>query len=116
MLSPWQGQRMYSDRMKRRAFISLLGGAAVWPLVARAQQPPIPVIGLLGMSPASANARRLDGLRSGLRDVGYVDGQNVAIVFRWADDPTELPALAAELVRRDVAMIISGGNAATGAA
>jgi putative ABC transport system substrate-binding protein len=101
----------------RREFITLLSSAAAaWPLAVRAQQPPVPVIGFLGMNPASGYASRLDGLRSGLRDAGYIDGHNVAIAFLWADDPTELPRLAAELVRRDVAVIICSGNTATGAA
>jgi putative tryptophan/tyrosine transport system substrate-binding protein len=101
----------------RREFITLLSSAAAaWPLAVRAQQPPVPVIGFLGMNPASGYASRLDGLRSGLRDAGYIDGHNVAIAFLWADDPTELPRLAAELVRRDVAVIICSRNTATGAA
>jgi putative ABC transport system substrate-binding protein len=102
--------------MRRRHVIALVGGAIAWPLVARAQQPAIPVIGFLGMNPVSAYASRLDGLRAGIRDAGYVEGRTVAIEFRWADGPADLPELAAELVRRQVALIICSGNAATSAA
>src|SRR6266545_8217332 len=99
--------------MRRREFITLLGGAAAWPLTARAQQPSIPVIGLLGAAPASAYASRVSGLRSGLRELGYVEGRNVAIEFAWASSPAQLPELAAQLVDRKVAVIVTGGNAMT---
>ncbi len=104
--------------MRRREFMTLVGGAAAatWPLAARAQQPPIPVIGFLGIAPAASYAGRLDGLRSGLRDLGYVEGRNVVIEFRWAESSAQLPELAADLAKRDVAVIVTSGNAATRAA
>jgi len=103
--------------MKRREFISLVGGAAAsWPLTARAQQPVLPVIGFLGMAPASANASRTEALRRGLEELGYVENRNVTFAFRWADSPAQLPELAADLAKRRVAVIGTSGNAATRAA
>ena len=104
--------------MKRREFMALVGGvAAGWPLTVRAQQPAKPVIGLLSATSPEANADTMHALRQGLKDIGYVEGENVAIQYRWAENQIDkLPALAADLVRQQVAVIFAIASSAALAA
>src|SRR5215470_11881622 len=104
--------------IRRRRFLATLGGAAAWPLAARAQQAATPVIGYLNLaSPESDASSRLTGLRRGLNQTGYVEGRNFVIEYRWAGNQADrLPALAADLVRLQVTVIVVAGTPAALAA
>jgi len=104
--------------VKRRDFITLLGGAStvVWPLAARAQQTAMAVVGFLRVTSASDSTHLVAAFQQGLKQMGFVDGQNVAMEYRWADGQEDrLPELAADLVRRRVAVIVGHSTAAQAA-
>jgi putative ABC transport system substrate-binding protein len=104
---------MQFDQLTRRDFITLLGGATAWPLAARAQQPAIPLVGFLHSGSPDVFADRLRAFHQGLKHTGFVEGENVGIAYRWAENQLDrLPELAAELVRRQVAVIAANSPAA----
>jgi putative tryptophan/tyrosine transport system substrate-binding protein len=100
--------------MRRREFIAGLGGAAAWPLAARAQKQALPVVGFVSVGSADSFADRVRAFRKGLAEAGYVEGQNATVEYHWLDGRYDLlPALMADLVRRRVAVIATPGNSAT---
>ena len=102
--------------MKRREFVTLLGGAVAWPLTARAQQQAMPTVGFLRVTPAAVSRHLVAAFQQGLKQTGFVDGQNVGIEYRWGDGQEDrLPELAADLVRRRVAVIVGHSTAALAA-
>src|SRR6516164_8216452 len=104
---------LLSRHTRRRDFITLIGGAAAWPLAARAQQPAMPVVGILGISAPDTIGDRLRAFRLGLKEAGYIDGENLAIDYRWTQFD-RFPELAADFVRKRVAVIttIAGASLA----
>src|SRR6266446_7185056 len=104
--------------MRRREFITLLGGGAVaWPLAVRAQQPTLPIVGFLDSRSSDGMASRLAAFRQGLKEVGLVEGENVTIIYRWAEDRVDrLPEMASELARQATVIVTTGGPPAAFAA
>ena len=103
--------------MKRREFITLLGGAAIWPVAARAQERALPVIGILSPRSPTVDLPLIEVIREGLNDTGFAEGRNFAIDYRWADGQFDrLAGLAADLVRRQVAVIVAIGGEVAGRA
>jgi len=116
LISRVEAELTWGKAVKRREFMTLLGGTAAWPLAARAQQPAMPVIGMLRSTRAEGFAYMTEALRAGLSESGYDVGRNLVIEYRWADEQHgRLPALAAELTRKPVAVIVANSIAALAA-
>ena len=104
----------WGQAMRRREFITFVGGVAAWPLAARAQQNAIPIVGFINSASPKPYAPNVKGFLQGLKEVGYVEGRNVSIEYRWAEGQYDrLPAMAAELVGRDVTVIVANTAAAS---
>src|SRR5262249_33659801 len=100
------------DRMRRREFITLVGGATAWPLAGHAQQPAMPVVGFLNAASPGPLRQQTVAFLTGLKESGYVEGQNVTVEYRWAEGQYDrLPALVGDLVSKQVSVIVSGGGA-----
>jgi putative ABC transport system substrate-binding protein len=99
--------------VNRRKVVALVGGAAAWPVAARAQQPAMPIVGFLEIRSPETITERLRAFRQGLKETGYVEGENITIDYRWAEQTERLPELAAQLVRRQVAVIVTAAGFAT---
>jgi putative tryptophan/tyrosine transport system substrate-binding protein len=105
---------MHFDRLRRREFITLLGGGAAWPLTARSQQQTIPVVGFLSGRSSSESASAVAAFREGMKEAGYIEGQTITVEYLWADGQyDQLPALAAAFVRRQTAVIVTAGGSAS---
>src|SRR5262245_12026424 len=118
MTEPPSPLRMLLSRhTKRREFIMLIGGAATWPLTASAQQPALPVIGFLDSRSSDGMASRLAAFRQGLKEVGLIEGENVTVIYRWAENRVDrLPEMASELARQATVIVTTGGPLAAFAA
>src|SRR5436190_1145022 len=107
---------MHFDQLRRREFITLVGGSAAWPLAARAAQGAnVARIGFLRLGPPPSSAKRVEALRTGLRELGYVEDKNIAFEFRWAETVEQLSRFAAELVRMNVDVIFATSSTEVGA-
>src|SRR5689334_4693348 len=110
-IMPRPGTQMTIHRVTRRELVAVSCAAAAWPVVAKAQQPALPVIGLLGSGDPDSWAARMHAFQQGLGETGFIDGRNALIEYRWAEGHNDrLPALAADLVRRRVAVITAPGS------
>src|SRR5262245_31444521 len=107
--SPWLGQQMQFNQLNRRQFVTMLGGAAVaWPLAAWAQQQPTPLVAFINSGSAAGFTHLVVAFRQGLKEAGYVEGQNVTVEYRWAEGQFDrVPVIALELVSRGVAVIVA---------
>src|SRR5262245_53709123 len=102
---------MQFDHLRRREFITLLGGAAAWPLAARAQQAALPVVGFMAGSSPAALSQQVAAFREGLKEAGFIEGMNVAVEYRYGEGQLDrFPALASDLVRRQVAVLVASGG------
>src|SRR5262245_51464999 len=105
---PWLGQQMQFNQLNRRQFVTMLGGVGAWPLAARAQQQPTPLVAFINSGSAAGFTHLVVAFRQGLKEAGYVEGQNVTVEYRWAEGQFDrVPVIALELVSRGVAVIVA---------